>query len=152
LILTIDVDPRERRLVLRVLAYWRDLVPEDGLPAAHSIQPADIAELWPACFTLDLSGEKPIFSYLGETHVAHFGRDLGGLPVEEAGTDTLLGRATEYLDEVLTRKIPITYGGTFTGADGEPVLYRSILLPLADEGEEINGILGAANCNLAEFE
>ena len=102
--------PRERRLVLRLLAYWRDLAPEGQLPAAHCIQPADIADMWPACFTLDLGGPKPIFAYVGGLHVAHHGRDLTGRPAEEAGTDTLLGHAVEYFEEVLSRKIPITYG------------------------------------------
>lgn len=135
----------------RLLAYWRDLAPEGRLPAAHCIRPADLADLWPACFILDLGGAKPVFSYVGDLHVAHHGRDLGGQPAEEAEGDTLLGRSVEYLDEVLSLKVPITYGGTFTGADGEPVAYRSILLPLSDDGEAIDGILGGANCRLDEF-
>lgn len=147
-----NTNSRERRLVLRLLAYWRDLAPEGQLPAAHCIQPADIADMWPACFTLDLGGPKPIFAYVGDLHVAHHGRDLTGRPAEEAGTDTLLWHAVEYFDEVLSRKIPITYGGTFPGGDGEPVAYRSILLPLSDDGDEITGILGGANCRLEEFE
>jgi hypothetical protein len=151
LIVTIETDPGERRLVLRLLAYWRDLGLDGELPAAHLVQPADIASDWPACFTLDLGGPKPVFSYVGETHVAHHGADLGGRPVGEAGPDTLLGCAVEQLNAVLTRKIPITYGGSFTGHDGEPVLYRSILLPLSDDGDEINSILGGANCSLPEF-
>lgn len=146
-----NTDLRERRLVQRLLAYWRDLAPEGRLPAAHGIQPADLADLWPACFILDIGGPKPVFAYVGALHVAHHGRDLSGRPAEEAGVGTLLGRSVEYLDEVLSLKVPITYGGTFTGADGEPVAYRSILLPLSDDGEAIDGILGGANCRLDEF-
>ena len=147
-----EEDPRERRLVQRLLIYWRDLSPEGVLPATGSIRPADIEDMWPVCFTLVIGGPAPIYDHVGETHVALHGRDLSGRPISDAGVDTLLGRSTEYLDEVLLRKIPVTFGGTFTGPGGEPVLYRSTLLPLFDDDDEINGILGGANCNLPEFE
>lgn len=147
----IEEHPRERRLVQRLLIYWRDLAPEGVLPSAANIRPADIADMWPACFTLICGGSVPIFGHVGETHVAHLGCDLSGRQISEAGADTLLGCAVQHLDEVLLRKIPVTYGGTFVTPHGERVLYRSTLLPLSDNGEEIDGILGGANCNLPEF-
>ncbi len=141
----------ERRLVHRILSYWRDLAPDGELPSLSSIQTAELSKLRPACFILDVGGPSPVFPYVGEVHATHHGSDLTGRPIEAAGADTLLGCSVEYLDEVLSVKIPITYGGTFTGADGQPVPYRSILLPLSDDGETINGILGGANCGLPEF-
>ncbi len=141
----------ERRLVHRILSYWRDLAPDGKLPSVSSVQAAGLSKLWPACFILDVGGLTPVFSYLGEVHIAHHGSDLTGRSIEEAGADTLLGCSVEYLDEILSVKIPITYGGTFTGGDGQPVPYRSIMLPLSDDGETINAILGGANCGLPVF-
>ena len=141
----------ERRLVLRILSFWRDLGPEGQMPSLSCIEAAGLGRLGPTCFILDITGPEPIFAFMGEKHIAHHGSDLTGRPIEEVGSGSLLGRAVDYLDEILSRKIPITYGGTFIGTDGGPVLYRSIMLPLSDDGEVINGILGGANCNLPVF-
>jgi hypothetical protein len=146
-----DIETKERRLVHRLLIHWRELAPEDVLPSRASVKPDEIAELWRYCFTLNIGAVAAVFDHVGEAHVAHLGFDLAGKPVAAAKKGTLLGSALDRLDDVLLRRIPITRQGTFTGHDGAPVPYRSILLPLADDGSEINGILGAANCRLPEF-
>ncbi len=40
----------------------------------------------------------------------------------------------------------MSHGDEFIKIDGTKVLYRSILLPMSDDGETISGVLGAANC------
>ncbi len=108
--------------------------------------------MWGACFTVDIVAGTPVFGYVGETHVTHHGDDLTGRPVSAAGPDSLLGRAVDYLDDVLLRQVPVSYGGEFPGPGGVPVPYRSILLPLSDDGETVTAVLGGANCRLPEFE
>jgi hypothetical protein len=149
--LSVDVEAKERRLVHRLLIHWRELAPEEVLPPRARVNPDEIGDMWRYCFTLDIGAVAAVFAHLGEAHVAHLGFDLTGKPAAAAKKGTLLGNALDRLDDVLLRRIPITRQGTFTGADGMPVPYRSILLPLADDGNEINGILGAANCRLPEF-
>lgn len=139
-------------MVLRLLDYWRGLAAEGELPAAALLRAADMDDMWRACFTLRLGGSEPVFDHIGDCHVRYHGTDLTGRGVAEAGANTLLGAAVSYLDEVMLRRIPITYGGTVPGPDGEEIPYRSILLPLSDDGETINAILGGANCRHPVFE
>jgi hypothetical protein len=42
--------------------------------------------------------------------------------------------------------VPISRGGEFIKYDGMKVLYRSIILPMSDDGSSVSGLLGAANC------
>jgi len=149
--LSVDIEAKERRLVHRLLIHWRELAPEDQLPSRACVKADEIGDMWRYCFTLDIGAVAGVFAHVGEAHVAHLGFDLTGKPIAAAQKGTLLGCALDRLDDVLLRRIPITRQGTFSVDDGVPVRYRSILLPLADDGSEINGILGAANCRLPEF-
>ena len=47
---------------------------------------------------------------------------------------------------MLSREVPISRGGQFRKYDGTKVLFRSIILPMSDDGDTISGLLGAANC------
>jgi hypothetical protein len=62
----------------------------------------------------------------------------------------LAAKAVEYFGEVLEKGTPISRGGEFTKDNGTLVLYRSILLPMSDDGETISGLLGGANCREVE--
>ena len=64
-------------------------------------------------------------------------------PVNRA---TLAAVSVAYIDEVLEKGVPISRGGEFIKDDGLKVLYRSIILPMSDDGEAISGLLCAANC------
>jgi len=42
--------------------------------------------------------------------------------------------------------VPISRGGEFVKYDGMKVLYRSIIMPMSDDGVTVSGLLGAASC------
>lgn len=149
--MTIDIEVKERRFVQHLLIYWRELAPDGVLPSRRRIREAEIGDMWRCCFTLDIGSVAAIFTHIGATHVAHYGADLTGRPASLVRPGTLLAAAVDRLGDVLARRIPITSTGTFIAPGGDPVPYRSILLPLAEDGNEVSGILGAANCRLPEF-
>lgn len=142
----------ERRLVLRLLAYWRSLCDERRFPSFADVRPAEIPSIWPFSFALEvLDGEDDVvFRAIGEELAAYTSVSLPGRHVSEAPTGTLPAVAISYVDEVLAKGVPISRGGEFHKANGTRVLYRSILLPMSDDGETISGILGAANCREVE--
>ncbi len=59
---------------------------------------------------------------------------------------SLIEHAASYYHEILDRGVPISRGGEFIKYDGMKVLYRSIILPMSDDGSSVSGLLGAANC------
>jgi hypothetical protein len=138
-------NPRERRLVLRLLSYWREIAGERAMPRRSDVDGSKISDMWGHCFLLDVpdSGE-PVFSYVGEHYPS--GSDLLGRTVSAAGGDNLLGQAASYHRQVLARAIPITLGGQFVSREKNTVLYRSILLPLGEEEGRVTALLGGANC------
>lgn len=140
----------ERRLVLRLLAYWREVCRDRQWPSPNDFYPAAIPDLWEYCFLIDLSsiatGGEPMFSYVGSYHRRMLDRDLVGTAVSQAGQDTLLAHASSSLPDVVKRAVPITFGGQFADNSGCNVLFRSILLPLSADDKTVSAILGSANC------
>ncbi|MFZ0692667.1 MAG: PAS domain-containing protein [Alphaproteobacteria bacterium] len=146
--MTEETNPTERRLVVRLLNYWRSLSDGERLPAQSSVDPQAIPDMWPYCAVLDVSGKEtdPEFIYVGTALSQAAGLELAGRKVSQTPADTLVSNGFSYFGQVLAKKVPITFGGEFVNPRGLKVFYRSIIMPLADDGEHINRLLGAANC------
>jgi hypothetical protein len=138
----------ERRLVLRLLGHWRPLCGGRDFPARADLDPSLMPDMWPHCFILDVAdgAGEPRFRTLGEAIAATQRPSPVGKAVSEIPRDSLLGVAVAYVDEVLSKRVPVSRGDEFVSAAGTRILYRSILLPMSDDGLTINAILGAVNC------
>lgn len=136
----------ERRLVFRLLSHWRGLVGEGDFPSFVDLDPAAMPDMWPFCFVLDATDypDDPILR-IAQAGVAGDAGPVIGRHVSELPRATLIGQACSYVDSVLRKRVPISRGGDFVRRDGVRILYRSILLPMSDDGESICGLLGAAN-------
>lgn len=138
----------ERRMVLRLLTHWRELCDGRDFPTFDDIDPAAIPDMWPCCFVIEYAGEgnEPVFRVMGDDFINRCMSTYVNRPISDVPTDTLLSQATSYTSEVLRKQVPISRGGEFITSGGVTVLYRSILLPMSDDGATMTGILGAANC------
>lgn len=136
---------RESRLVLRVLTVWRLASAEDELPRAGALSAADMAEDADHIFTIDVP-------HKGSARFREIGMAVrvSGWPsgetalVADCPDDSVLGLVTRHWREIVERRVPVTRGGTGIN-DGEPVLYRGVLMPLVDASGRISVIMGAAN-------
>ena len=138
--------PAERRLVLRLLHYWRELAGDRGMPSQADLTPEGLKDMAPSCFVLHLGAAgEPVYHTIGSSYAEELGIDLIGKPVGSTPVDTLLRQATRYWDMVADKKVPISLGGEFRHRRGELLLYRSIILPLSSDGARIDHMLGAAN-------
>jgi len=138
----------ERRLALRLLTQWRDLCAGRAFPAFSDINPADLDDMWPNCFVLDTEGFEtdPVFRIVGDVIAAKFDDSLIGKRVSFVPPGNLFYVATSYFSAVMQKEAPISRGGGFISEHGDRILYRSVLLPVSDDGISISGILGGANC------
>lgn len=138
----------ERRLVLRLLAHWRSLCDDRDYPSFFDLDPSVIPEMWANCFVLEVfeNGHEPHFRAMGDILAAHVDFSLINQPISTAPEKSLPCVAVSFLEEVLRKGVPISRGDEFFKDDGTKVLYRSILLPMSDDGDTVNGILGAVNC------
>ena len=138
----------ERRLVLQLMAYWRMLRDNREYPSLCDVDPFAIPEMWSHCFVIEAfeDGSEPVLRAVGDELAGYVSESLLDQPVSAVPETTLPGVAVSFLDEVLEKGVPISRGDEFFKEDGTKVLYRSILLPMSDDGDTISGILGAANC------
>ena len=139
---------KERRLVLRLLGYWRGLRDGESIPSESEIDPEAIAEIWPHCAVLDVAGKEsdPEITFVGTALTECAGAEMTGKKLSLAPAETLLSKGLSYYGQVLAKRVPITFGGEFTDTRGVKILYRSVILPLSEDGTNINRLLAAANC------
>jgi hypothetical protein len=125
----------ERRLVWRVLRHWTELVAGRGCPRRDEIDAWALGEDWVNCVLIAV--QSPI-------ELSHFIAVGENLAVAMCPKDTLAGVLLSHLPQVLSaRRCLIVEGGaTLRGA---PILFRSALLPLSEDGMAIDHVLGAAN-------
>ena len=138
--------PDERRLVLRLLAYWDDLRGARDYPRVDDLDVEAIGDDWAHCFLLKLAAGP-----IGESRVLHVGAGLqGDLPdaspatLAEVPETALLHHAAGFAVRTLEKGVPVSLGGEAALVDGN-ALYRSVLLPLSNDGLAIDHLLGGAN-------
>ncbi len=130
---------------MRVLGHWRDAARPSGLPRRSDIDPNAIGADWQSCLMIEIDPvyERSRFLFVGEAlrtpHVT-----LEGRTIAQCEKNTILYSATEYIARVINRRVPISVGGTSTHR-GVPILFRSVLMPLSEDGNTIDALLGAAN-------
>jgi hypothetical protein len=141
-----DGQSREQRLVLRVLAQWRSLCRANVLPRRSQIDPLLFAQDWANCLLIDVDPmpERSRFAFVGANLRDPNWPTLERQSLAECQDTTLLHATTHYLARVIAKGVPISTGGVGIHL-GVPIVYRSILLPLAEGGGRIDGLLGAAN-------
>lgn len=141
------VTAQERRLVVQMIECWRAAAGEARFPAWTAFDPADLGDKRRHCYFLDLADgrDDPTLVQVGDALIADCGRDPTGGPVSAVPGPTLLSESLQHFPLALDRQAPVSLGGMFAHADGRQVLFRSVILPLAGDGDEIVGFLGAAN-------
>ena len=125
----------ERRLVWRVLPHWRAVADRGRFPRRDEIDPWLQGEDGANCLLVTV--ESPIeLSYFVAVGV--------NLAVALCPTDTLAGMLLSRVPRVLSarRGLMIEGGATLRG---EGIIYRSVLLPLSEDGVTIDHVLGATN-------
>ncbi len=142
----------ENRGVLRLLTHCEGLAGDKKFPSLKDVQPAEIADIWPYCFVLDVTtpSDVPTFHYIGKSLEGNRQIDLVILSSNElesqpliGSTPTRLGQAAKLYHRVLSSKSPVATSGTFEHPNGNSVLYRSILMPLSVDQENLDYLLGA---------
>lgn len=126
----------ERRLSLRLLAYWERLRRGEPMAERSHFDAHDIDDLWDDCFLLSISD--------GRTQAEHIGSNIKQSLVSFLETDDPLALDQENgLETMLQSPKPMLHEGELTSRSGRPVRYRLCMLPLGENGT-ITAILGTA--------
>jgi hypothetical protein len=136
------MDGMERRITLRLLAYWERLRVSAAMPAEDDLDPGDIADLWENCFLIHTAkfnkgGYK--FSYLGRAIEEVYKPEES--PDERNVKGAEYQMLTEGYEEVLATKKPLVTEGVVTNNHGDSFKYRQVLLPLG-RGGQVQAVFG----------
>jgi len=141
----VEFTGQEQRITFQLYNYWFGLAADQGIPPLKSLTPEDIAVYKDNMVLIDLrdSESEPTLQVIGQLLKQDVEQDLTHAGVSEIPRRTLLSRITDHYMEVLANKSPISFDAEFNNKAKEKILYRGILLPFSDDGENINFILGA---------
>jgi hypothetical protein len=133
----------ERRLTARVHAVWKKLA-GTGLPRRSQIDSADFGLDWANCLMIDVDQvpQRSRFSYVGIALRDPTWPTFDRQSISECLEGSLLELVTRHIPRVAVTRNPISFGGTAVH-DETSILYRTVLLPLSETGERVDGVLGA---------
>ncbi len=138
-------DGVERRANSRALKYWKEVAGDRRFPARAQINQASAGDLWDHLFIVEVSGlpENYRFAYAGAVMKSALGMDPTGQTVASTIPGGMGTRTLFFHQAAVGLKGPVDDAGSWTRADGTQILYRSILLPLSDDQQSVNYLLGA---------
>ena len=142
--------PRLRRLY----EYWYSRRLADRPPHRNSIDPLDIPRLLPIVFLVEVKTDPLMFRFrlVGSEFVRKYGRDFTGLTLDQVnrhGNYEAIRRdycaCTERLAPVVSRHSSVNDHGIYWN-------YERILMPLIDEDNQVNMILGGMDIEIPRSE
>ncbi len=132
------------RLVGRALTHWERLRGAREFPCYADYQDGSAPYDDSNIFVIRIRDSELADEIVqaGAAVATALGRDpLGCKAIEVLPSSTEMGLS--YCRAAAEMKKPIADVGQFTNAKGEEVRYRSILLPLSDDQEKVDHVLGA---------
>jgi hypothetical protein len=139
-----DLTGRERRVSVRAYNYWASLLAGREFPSVADLSANDIEAFRDTSILLDFSRDinKPVLRYVGKLLREECGLSLSALKPEDVPGRSLLSRLTDHYLEILANRAPIGFEAEFNNLRGLLSMYRGILMPLSDDGTNINFIYG----------
>ena len=138
----------ERRLNMHLMAYWQELRGKRDHVLPQDFDPAALGDIWSDCFMINAVERRNemIFQHLGRkiALVSKVPADLWS--ASEVPEKTLLTTVLDSVPEVLTGHQPIVSGGEFEDFLGRRCLFRGILLPLGEDRQSLQCLVGGGRC------
>src|SRR5215471_945891 len=134
---------QERRLTTRVHTVWKRIAGA-SLPRRSQIDPTEFGVDWANCLMIDLDQvpARSRFAYVGNALRDPTWPTFDRQCVSDCLEGSLLELVTRHIPRVAVTKKPISFAGSAMHDDAQ-ILYRTVLLPLSENGERIDGLLGA---------
>jgi hypothetical protein len=137
--------PKDRRLVFRVLHRVTRGAADRRLPRGEDVDPWFIGDDWVNCALVRV--RRPCrhseFMVVGE-NLSPPEIVLDGAPIWKCAATTLLGLTLAYLEQTVEERSFLLIEGAAIHLF-EPILYRSLMVPLSENDIEIGAVLIAAN-------
>lgn len=136
------------RINEKIHDYWNKLRGEKSYPSENDINPEDIEDIWESCFLIKISNEEAItngyrYTYLGKNLIEAFGDDLTNQDISSQLINPKSPPIAKHFNDIINNKLPIVDEDEFTNKSGMVIKYRSCMLPLGENEQSVNYIIGA---------
>lgn len=138
-------DGTERRTCGLALLWWQDLAGERRAPSRSDIASAPAPDFWKHLFLLRCSAhgaEANRFEWAAPIACQALGLDPRGRSLAQAWPEEALSRAAFVQRSVADLLVPIEETGRWRGQRGEDIVFRCLLLPVADGPAPASHLLG----------
>lgn len=134
----------------RIACHWNDARGFRRFPGWRDIKPSAIAAQLPLLWSYRYDREKGLFTgrLAGERITAIFGRSFRDLPMSEAYPPEAYPAFFARSERVVLEPALMRGHGAIYAHMGRAGMGERILLPLADDGEQGDGILGATDYDI----
>lgn len=135
----------ERRLTLRAYQLWSKSADGRPLPALRDFDSADLAPFRDESFVVGFEEEdylQPVYRFVGKKIQDMAGEISQNSPVRGTAPGSVLDRIADHYLEAVAHKSPVAFDAEFERDDGSEVFYRGILLPLSEDGETVDLLMG----------
>ena len=139
----------ERRITNQVCEYWKEIKKDRTYPKKSDIDFEEIVELLPYCVIIKITPTNKEVKY----EYDHLGDMVDKFYNEGVFAETFVQFVSpeietfeEYLEEVYDSGEPIIEHSHTIDINQNSVKFRQCILPLSDNGKEINAVLCAINC------
>lgn len=134
----------ERRMTARLSKAWQSAA-QKSLPSWEQISALGLGADLEHCFCVDLrlSDPSPYFVFLGGNLEQL--RESCFLVSDSDPVDIIDIAAAGQTDEVALTKRPSAASDAISFSNGQRFIFRSVLFPLSDNGQDVTHILGALN-------
>jgi hypothetical protein len=128
----------------RAYAYWQGKLSGRRMPSRKDLEPTEIPELLANIVLVDVSHDPLDFRYrlIGTAIVERIAFDYTGKRFTEIAHQQPGSKVWETAARICEERAPLTSDIPYVGPDQWVRGYRDLYLPLSDDGDRVNMIVG----------
>lgn len=144
--------PFHNRSHEKLMDYWNGLRGLRAYPSESAIDPDVIEDIWASCFLISIDdvtrrlGYR--YSYLGHDLIEAYGDDISNPEVAAKLLSVANVSTVHRFDEVVQQRKPVMDEAAFVNLRNRPIRYRTCLLPLGYNDQEVSHIIGCMSWRL----
>jgi hypothetical protein len=131
-------------LLRRLYEYWLEKKGDRVAPSRGDISPADIVEILPLIYLIEIVGERLRVRLAGTSIAAEMGGNITGKYLDELGLAEAQAAVIAEYQKSARAIVPVASTWKYAKVDGRELDYERVILPLSADGKTVNMFLCGA--------
>ncbi|WP_339047895.1 PAS domain-containing protein [Candidatus Mesenet endosymbiont of Phosphuga atrata] len=142
----------EQRAVNKLCSYWNLLRENRDYPKKDDIEFEEIKDILQYCFIIKVNKIDDEIKKYNFIHLGGEAAEIYNIDIDITFVPTTVEHLYQYLDSVIIDGEPIIEDLDLQDSVGHHLIGRQCLLPLSDNDQEVNYILGAVSCRKEKYD